>query len=252
MAPDQLRQPRFQSGALHRVAGCHGRRLAGTAPQPRSHRRLGLAADPARGRSPLLLVGDLTEEPSCSNAVRFRVWATGAVCRDHRQSPRAQKADADRVILPAHDPPLPRACSEPAQETIMQTFENTVSIERPSGGLRVPRQLREHLDVELRDRRRLARRSRGLWRGDWIPPDPPRSGQERRGFRCHRLRASQPAGDSGADRTLPGNDQLPAGGADGATKLVNNVELNAPRPSEAPAPLATPRIKGQWRRTSKS
>ena len=70
----------------------------------------------------------------------------------------------------------------------------------------------ESPEMELRDRRDSQDFRRARQSGNQIPPDTLRPEQERRGLRGDRLRASPSAGHAWADRALPGNDQLRAGG----------------------------------------
>ena len=87
----------------------------------------------------------------------------------------------------------------------MQTFENTVTIQRPAEEVfafladfeNIPKW--NYAIEETQQGFRWARRS-----GNQIPPDPLGAEQERRGLRGDRLRASPPAGHSRADRALPG------------------------------------------------
>ena len=102
-------QPRISRpphpGVLHRVAGCDGGRLPGTARDPEPYRRLDLAAGPACNLSrrywpatsptaPELL--ECRQIPGVGNRHRH-AETTGKVLALKQQVP-------DPVILPAHDP----------------------------------------------------------------------------------------------------------------------------------------------------
>jgi glyoxylase-like metal-dependent hydrolase (beta-lactamase superfamily II) len=106
VAPDQLRANRRSGpGAVHPVAGCHGRRFAGPAPHPRAHAGSLSLLIRRQTRSPLLLVGDLTYEAELLE--RRQLPGVGGRSRLATTTNRVlalKERMPDLAILPAHDP----------------------------------------------------------------------------------------------------------------------------------------------------
>ena len=126
----------------------------------------------------------------------------------------------------------------------MATFQNTVTIRRAIGRVRVPRRLRERPDLELRNCRDEEDFPGTGGCGNHLPTDPFHPRQERGRLQSDRLRADQPPGGPRGHRAFIATiSYLLTPTVDG-TRLANVVDL---KPSSGVlrllAPLAASRVK---------